>query len=61
MAIDPVTTPAQSAAVDAAATKLGIAIGPASNLEFRRYISTHTDTFTIGPVTAQQYLTMAGQ
>lgn len=61
MAIDPVTTPAQDAAVDAAATRMGIATGPASNLEFRKYISMHTDTFTIGPVTAQQYLAMAGQ
>jgi hypothetical protein len=61
MAIDPVTTPAQDAAVDAAAAKMGMATGPASNLEFRKYISMHTDTFTIGPVTAAQYLAMAGQ
>ena len=61
MAIDPVTTPAQDAAVEAAAAKMGMATGPASNLEFRKYISMHTDTFTIGPVTAQQYLAMAGQ
>ena len=61
MAIDPVTTPAQDAAVEAAAKKMGLATGPASNLEFRKYISMHTDTFTIGPVTAAQYLAMAGQ
>jgi len=61
MAIDPVTTPAQDAAVEAAARTMGLATGPASNLEFRKYISTHTDTFTIGPVTAAQYLAMAGQ
>jgi hypothetical protein len=61
LAIDPVTTPAQDAASDAAAAKMGMPSGPASNLEFRKYISMHTDTFTIGPVTAQQYLTMAGQ
>jgi len=61
MAIDPVTTPAQDAAVDAAAARLGMPTGPAANLEFRKYISSHTDTFTIGPVTAAQYLAMAGQ
>jgi hypothetical protein len=61
MAIDPVTTPAQDAAVDAAAKKLGLPTGPASNLELRKFISQHTDTFTIGPVTAAQYLAMAGQ
>jgi hypothetical protein len=61
MAIDPVTTPAQDAAVDAAAKKMGMPTGPASNLELRKYISQHSDTFTIGPVTAAQYLAMAGQ
>ena len=61
LAIDPVTTPAQDAAVDAAAKKMGMPTGPASNLEFRKYISSHTDTFAIGPVTPAQYLAMAGQ
>jgi hypothetical protein len=61
LAIDPVTTPAQDAALDAAAKKMGMAIGPASSIEFRKYISMHTDTFAIGPVTPAQYLTMTGQ
>ena len=61
LAIDPVTTPAQEAALDAAAKKMGIPTGPASNLEFRKYIAVHTDTFAIGPVTPAQYLAMAGQ
>jgi hypothetical protein len=61
LAIDPATTPAQDAALDAAAAKMGMPTGPASNLEFRKYIAMHTDTFVIGPVTAQQYLAMAGQ
>ena len=61
LAIDPVTTPAQDAAVDAASKKMGLAIGPASSIEFRKYISVHTDTFVIGPVTPAQYLAMAGQ
>lgn len=61
LAIDPVTTPAQDAAVDAAAKKMGLATGPASSLEFRKYIAVHTDTFAIGPTTPAQYLAMAGQ
>lgn len=61
LAIDPVTTPAQDAAVDAAARKMGMPAGPAASLEFRKYISMHTDTFAIGPVTPEQYLAMAGQ
>ena len=61
LAIDPVTTPAQDAAVDAQAKKMGLTTGPAQALELRKYISMHTDTFTIGPVTPEQYLAMAGQ
>jgi hypothetical protein len=60
LAIDPVTTPAQDAAVDAAAKKMGMAAGPAASIEFRKYISSHTDTFAIGPVTPAQYLAMVG-
>ena len=61
LAIDPVTTPAQDASVDAAAKKAGLAAGPAASIEFRKYISMHTDTFAIGPVTPAQYLAMVGQ
>jgi hypothetical protein len=61
LAIDPVTTPAQDAAMEAAQRKMGLGTGPAQSLELRKYISMHTDTFTIGPVTAAQYLALAGQ
>ena len=61
LAIDPVTTPAQDQALDAAAKKMGVPIGAASSLEFRKDIAMHTDTFVIGPVTPAQYLAMAGQ
>ena len=60
LAIDPVTTPAQDGAVDAAARKMGIAAGPAASIEFRKYIASHTDTFVIGPVSPQQYLALVG-
>lgn len=61
LAIDPATTPAQDAAIDAAAKKMGMPAGPARSLELRKYIALHTDTYTIGPVSAAQYLAMAGQ
>ena len=61
LAIDPVTTPAQDAAVEVVKKKMGLGTGPAQSLELRKYISVHTDTFVIGPVTAAQYLTLAGQ
>jgi len=48
-------------AVDAAAKKAGLPSGPASALELRKYISSHTDTYVIGPVTPAQYLAMVGQ
>jgi hypothetical protein len=56
MGINPVTTPAQDDAIEAAARKLGVSAGAQASLELRRYIASHTDTFTIGPVTAEQVL-----
>ena len=61
LVIDQATTPQQDEAVDAAARKMGMAAGPARSLELRKYIAMHTDTFTIGPVTAAQYLSLSGQ
>jgi hypothetical protein len=61
LAIDPVTTPAQDKAVEAAQKKMGLGTGPAQSLELRKYIAMHTDTFVIGPVTPAQYLALAGQ
>ena len=61
LAVDPVTTPAQDAAIDVQLKKMGMGTGPASSLEFRKMIAVHTDTYAIGPVTPAQYLAMAGQ
>lgn len=61
LAIDPVTTPAQDDAIEAAQRKMGLGTGAAQSLELRKYISMHTDTFVIGPVTPAQYLSLAGQ
>ena len=61
LVIDPVTTPAQDAAVEAAQRKMGLGTGPAQSLELRKYIAMHTDTLSIGPLSAAQYLALAGQ
>jgi hypothetical protein len=61
MGINPVTTEAQDAAFDAAAKKLGLPSGPGVGLELRKHISSHTDTYTMGPTTAAQYLASVGQ
>jgi hypothetical protein len=61
MGINPATTDAQDAALDAAARKLGLPSGPGVALELRKHISSHTDTYTVGPVTAAQALAYYGQ
>ena len=58
LGISPMTTPAQDEAVDAAARKRGMATGPRRGLEFRKLISSHTDTYTMGPMTAAQAVAM---
>ena len=61
LGINAATTPAQDEALKAASAKLGLATGARRALEFRKYISSHTDTYTIGPVTAAQALATIGQ
>jgi hypothetical protein len=59
--ITPTPTPAQEQATDAAATKLGLATGARRALEFRKMISSHTDTFALGPMTAAQAIAGIGR
>jgi hypothetical protein len=61
MGINPPTTPAQDAALDAAAKKLGVMSGPRVGLELRKYITSHTDTYAIGPISAEQALARLGR
>lgn len=61
LVIQPVTTPEQDAAVEAAGKKMGIDTGPRSGLEFRKHIQSHTDTFVRGPTTAAGYLSWVGE
>ncbi|WP_265569428.1 hypothetical protein [Sphingomicrobium nitratireducens] len=55
--VAPVLTEAQDEAVAKATTAAGVN-GMRGGLELRQHITGHTDTFTIGPVTAQAYLEM---
>ena len=61
MGINPVTTAAQDQMLDATAKKMGVMSGPRVSLELRKYIAVHTDTYTIGPITADQALTRLGR
>ncbi len=56
MVIQPATTPEQDKAIDAASVKLGLPSGPMAGIEFRKYISEHTDTMTGGATTAADFL-----
>jgi hypothetical protein len=60
MVIQPATTEAQDAAIDAAAKKMGMMSGPRVALEFRKHIQNHTDTFVRGPMSAAEYLNSLG-
>lgn len=54
--IAPPTTPAQDQALDAAAVKMGLPSGPRVGLELRKHLTSHTDTYVVGPLTAAQQL-----
>jgi hypothetical protein len=47
--------------LDAAAKKHGLATGVKAALEFRQYIQTHTDTMTVGPMTAASVVEQAAR
>ena len=59
VAIAPVLSDAQQAKVDALATKKGLKTGLQASLEFRQFVSTHTDTFVNGPTSATQLVQQA--
>jgi hypothetical protein len=54
LAVGPVNTPEQDKKVEAATKKHGLTTGFKASLEFRQVIASHTDTFTIGPVTVSE-------
>jgi hypothetical protein len=61
MQIVPDLTEAQQAKVDEVTKKRGRKTGFAASLEFRTMIAWHTDTMTIGPVTASDLVAAASK
>ena len=61
MQVSPVLTPEQQAKVDEVSKKHGRKTGFPANLEFRTYISWHTDTMTLGPVSAADLVAAAAK
>lgn len=60
LVVNPETTEAEDAAVDAAGKKMGVNMAR-GGLELRKYLTSHTDTFARGPMTAADYLAMLGE
>lgn len=61
LVVQPLTTPEQEAALEAAGKRLGIDAGLRSSIEFRKHIASHTDTLVRGPMTAADYLGQLGE
>lgn len=61
VSIAPDLSEEQSAKVDAAAKAKGLKTGFAAALEFRQFVSSHSDTTARGPYTAAELVAMAGQ
>jgi hypothetical protein len=59
--IGPVTTPEQDMRVEAISKQRGLPTGFAAGLQFRQFISSHTDTYARGPTTAADLVAAAGQ
>lgn len=56
----PVTTAAQDDAFDAAGKRMGINT-QRGGMELRKYLTSHSDTFVRGPMTAAEYLAYVGE
>lgn len=59
LSVNPVLTDAQQAKVDEVTRKRGHKTGFSQGLEFRALVSSHTDTFVMGPTTAADLVSMA--
>ena len=58
--VNPITTPAQDAALAAAGKKMGVNV-MRGGVEMRKHINSHTDTIVRGPMSAADYLAMLGE
>lgn len=55
----PITTPDQDRRLDELTARKGLKTGFAASLEFRQMLSSHTDTFASGPMTASELVAAA--
>lgn len=58
--VNPMTTPAQDAAIEAAGKRMGVNM-VRGGVEMRQHITSHTDTYVRGPMSAAEYLAMLGE
>lgn len=56
VASEDVLTPEQEAAMEARGRELGVPTGPAYFADLRTTVQAHTDTHTVGPISAAQWL-----
>ncbi len=59
--IAPVTTPEQDRVADEIAAKRGVKTGLPASLEFRDLVTSHSDTFAAGPMTAAELVAQASK
>lgn len=60
LVINPVTTPAQDAAMAEVGKRMGVNT-MRGGIELRKYINSHTDTYVRGPMSAADYLALLGE
>ncbi|HEY3119687.1 MAG TPA: hypothetical protein VGL15_03625 [Vicinamibacteria bacterium] len=61
LVIWPITTPEQDRKADELAAKKGFKTGFAASIEFREFLSSHSDTFVAGPTTAAELVVAAAK
>ncbi len=59
--IAPVTTPEQDRIADEIAARKGLKTGLPASIEFRDLVTSHTDTFAAGPMTAAELVAQAAK
>jgi hypothetical protein len=59
LGIGPVITPDQEKKLDEIAARKGLKTGFPASLEFRQLLTSHTDTFTAGPMAAAELVAQA--
>jgi hypothetical protein len=61
VAIGPVNSSEQDKKIDELSAKKGLTTGFKASLEFRQFVSAHSDTFTVGPTSASDLVASAAK